>query len=94
LQVWRERVRPALERFSPNLVLVSAGFDADRRDPYSELAMDAQGYFALTWEIVQLANAQCGGRIVSVLEGGYDLDALAQDAAAHVEALLERPYYR
>lgn len=94
LRVWRERVRPALEDFSPDLLLLSAGFDADRRDPYSELAMDALGYFDLTREIVGFSNAYCRGRIVSVLEGGYDAAALAEDAAAHVEALLERPYYR
>jgi acetoin utilization deacetylase AcuC-like enzyme len=91
LEAWRDRVLPALERFEPHFVLVSAGFDADRRDPYAELAMDPRGFYELTWQIVQFANARCQGRVVSVLEGGYDLDALADGAAAHVEALLELP---
>jgi acetoin utilization deacetylase AcuC-like enzyme len=90
---WNSRVLPALNRFSPELLLVSAGFDADRRDPLAQLQMDAKGYYKLTSEIVAFANQRCGGRIVSLLEGGYDPDALAQDVGAHLEALLERPYY-
>lgn len=92
LATWHERVLPALHGFQPDFVLVSAGFDADRRDPYAELAMDPHGFYALTWEIVQFANRHCRGRLVSVLEGGYHLTALAEGVAAHVEALLELPY--
>jgi acetoin utilization deacetylase AcuC-like enzyme len=91
---WRTRVLPALHGFAPDVVLVSAGFDADRRDPYALLAMNPEGFYDLTSEIVAFANEHCHGRIVSLLEGGYHLDALAEGAVAHVEALLELPFYR
>ena len=87
LAAWRERVLPALAGFAPDLVLVSAGFDADARDPLGGLRMSARGYAELTREVVRFAEARAQGRVVSVLEGGYDLEALALDVAAHVGAL-------
>ena len=84
LDAWRETILPALVRFAPALVLVSAGFDAHRADPLAGLCLD-EGDFA---EVTRLILEATGGRLVSVLEGGYDLDALANSAAAHVEALL------
>jgi len=79
---------PAIERHKPDLVLVSAGFDAHREDPLGELELVDDDYRWITELIVGLANDHAQGRVVSVLEGGYDLDALARSVAAHVEALL------
>ena len=66
---------------------ISAGFDAHRADPLGQLNLDASDFAWITAQIVALANQYCLGRIVSTLEGGYDLCALADSALAHVEAL-------
>jgi acetoin utilization deacetylase AcuC-like enzyme len=85
---WFRRGLPALERFAPDLVIVSAGFDAHQRDPLAQLELQDADYAWITAEIRALADAACGGRLVSVLEGGYDLDALASASSAHVQALI------
>jgi acetoin utilization deacetylase AcuC-like enzyme len=87
-RAWLQRGLPELERFAPDLVIVSAGFDAHQRDPLAQLELQDADYAWITAEIRALAEAACGGRLVSVLEGGYDLDALASAAAAHVQALI------
>ena len=79
---------PALESHRPELILVSAGFDAHKDDPLAELELDDDDYRWITALIVDAANRFAQGRIVSTLEGGYDLDALARSAAVHVEGLL------
>jgi acetoin utilization deacetylase AcuC-like enzyme len=84
---WFQRGLPALERFAPDLVIVSAGFDAHQRDPLAQLELQDADYAWITAEIRALADTLCGGRLVSVLEGGYDLDALASASSAHVQAL-------
>jgi acetoin utilization deacetylase AcuC-like enzyme len=76
--VYREAVIPALERFAPELVLVSAGFDAHERDPLAGMRMTADGYARLTARLIDAADRLCGGRIVFVTEGGYDTTALAE----------------
>lgn len=78
---------PALSSHRPQLVLVSAGFDAHRRDPLAQLNLDQDDYRWVTRTIVEAANEHAQGRVVSTLEGGYDLDALAVSVAAHLEAL-------
>ena len=78
---------PALEAHRPNLVLVSAGFDAHRDDPLGDLLLTEADFAWATALIVAAADQWAGGRVVSVLEGGYSLDALASSAAAHVEGL-------
>ncbi len=85
---WREVILPALRAFGPDLVIVSAGFDAHRADPLAQLRLDASDFVWLTGELVSAADQHSQGRIVSVLEGGYDLAALATSAAAHVGALM------
>jgi len=87
-QSMRGRVLPALHRFAPQFVLVSAGFDAHEDDPLAGLRLHEEDYAWITGEIVQLAKEHCDGRVVSTLEGGYDLHALAASAAAHVRALM------
>ena len=87
-QAWSERLLPAVEAFKPQLLLISAGFDAHRRDPLAQLQLDAEDFRWITAELVALATRHCRGRIVSMLEGGYDLEALAESSVAHVGALL------
>jgi acetoin utilization deacetylase AcuC-like enzyme len=87
-RAWQDILLPAMDAFAPELVIVSAGFDAHRRDPLAQLDLDAEDYRWITSELVALAGRHTHGRIVSLLEGGYDLDALAESAAAHVGALL------
>ena len=86
---WSELILPAVERFSPGLILVSAGFDAHARDPLAHLRLTEADFTWVTGEICALARRVCGGRVVSMLEGGYDLDALARSVAAHVRALMD-----
>lgn len=85
-----DEIFPAIETFNPDLILVSAGFDAHRADPLASLMWEVDDFRWLTHRICDVANKVCNGRIVSTLEGGYDLDALAASVAAHVETLMER----
>lgn len=82
-------VLPALERFAPDLLIISAGFDAHRDDPLASLNFTEEDYAWATTELMRIADASCGGRVVSALEGGYDLRALGASAAAHVTALMQ-----
>ena len=82
-----EIIRPAVESFKPEMLFVSAGFDAHERDPLGQLRLQDDDYFWITAELREIAERWCDGRIVSLLEGGYDLEALATAAAAHVGAL-------
>jgi acetoin utilization deacetylase AcuC-like enzyme len=84
---WREYGLARVADFRPDLVLVSAGFDAHERDPLGQLRLQDDDYFWITAELREIAERWCDGRIVSLLEGGYDLEALATAAAAHVGAL-------
>lgn len=83
------RILPRLAAFRPDLVVLSAGFDAHRRDPLAELELDETDFAWVTGAAMDLADRACGGRVVSLLEGGYDLQALAASAAAHVATLME-----
>ena len=83
------RVLPRIEAFRPDFVIVSAGFDAHRRDPLANLRLEASDFAWATHRVMDLAGRLCGGRIVSLLEGGYDLEGLATSTAAHVAALME-----
>ena len=85
-----DKVLPAVDAFAPELLLVSAGFDAHRADPLAGLMLEVEDFSWITHRLCDLADAHCGGRLVSCLEGGYDLRSLAQSAAAHVAALIER----
>lgn len=82
------RVFPILRALKPQLILISAGFDAHKDDPLAQLRWKTDDFAWLTNRLCDLAGEVCNGRIVSVLEGGYDLDALAQSVAAHVDVLI------
>ena len=89
-RLFEARVMPVLRAAKPDLILVSAGFDAHRADPLAQLELDTADFAWITERLCDLADDLCGGRLVSVLEGGYDLEALADSAAAHVAVLLAR----
>jgi acetoin utilization deacetylase AcuC-like enzyme len=80
---------PALEAFRPDFLFISAGFDAHGSDPLANLAFTESDFAWATAALCGLAENACGGRVVSTLEGGYDLGALARSASAHVRALME-----
>ena len=82
------RILPRLADFQPELIVVSAGFDAHMRDPLANLNLEEDDFAWATRKIMDIADRCAGGRVVSVLEGGYDLEALANSAAAHVTALM------
>jgi acetoin utilization deacetylase AcuC-like enzyme len=86
---FNDTVMPALRNFSPDLLIVSAGFDAHARDPLANLNLEASDFEWVTRQLVDFARGSAGGRVVSVLEGGYDLLALSESAVAHVGALME-----
>lgn len=87
---YASRVFPALAAWKPELILISAGFDAHADDPLAGLEWQAEDYAWLTARICDVADATCQGRVVSCLEGGYDLNALTASVAAHVGVLQER----
>jgi acetoin utilization deacetylase AcuC-like enzyme len=87
-RAFSERILPALDDFQPRLVIVSAGFDAHRDDPLAQLMLDESDYVWVSEQLVELAWRHAEGRLVSTLEGGYDLRALAACAAAHICVLM------
>jgi acetoin utilization deacetylase AcuC-like enzyme len=88
-RAFEARILPALDAFAPELLLVSAGFDAHRADPLAGLELEEQDFAWVTTRLAEAASRHARGRLVSVLEGGYDLKALASSAAAHVSALMK-----
>jgi acetoin utilization deacetylase AcuC-like enzyme len=86
-ETWEQALLPAIDEFRPQLLLVSAGFDAHWRDPLAQMQLDADDFGWLTAKLVLLANRHAAGRMISALEGGYDLQALAECSVAHVAAL-------
>jgi len=89
-KIYEDKVFPAVAAFKPQLLLISAGFDAHRDDPLADLRLTEDDFAWVTGRLCDLAGDLCGGRIVSCLEGGYNLMALAQSAAAHVDVLIAR----
>lgn len=87
-QAMKQRILPALHRFQPELLLISAGFDAHKDDPLASLRFVEADYAWLTLELMEVADRYCNGRIISMLEGGYNLQALASSTAAHVRQLM------
>ncbi len=86
---YEDQAFPRLRAFKPELIIISAGFDAHRDDPLASLNWSTEDFAWLTAELCALAEQLCQGRIVSTLEGGYDLNALAQATRAHVEELIK-----
>ena len=89
LTSFEEKLRPAMDRFRPEFVLISAGFDSRTGDPLGRFRVTDQGFSSLTRVATAIAHDHAAGRLVSVLEGGYSLDGLAKAVSAHITALLE-----
>lgn len=89
-RIYEDMVLPQLDRFAPELILVSAGFDAHRDDPLAQLDLLEEDFAWVTGALCDVAARHCDGRLVSALEGGYDLPALGRSVAAHVRVLMEK----
>jgi acetoin utilization deacetylase AcuC-like enzyme len=85
---FEHRILPQLQKFSPELIIISAGFDAHYRDPLASLNLRGEDFGWVTRKLMEVADKSAGGRIVSVLEGGYDLQGLKESVTAHVTALM------
>ena len=85
---FEDRILPRLREFQPELIIISAGFDAHMRDPLANLNLVEDDFAWATQKLMEVADQYADGRVVSVLEGGYDLEALASSSAAHVTALM------
>jgi acetoin utilization deacetylase AcuC-like enzyme len=92
-EAWRATfaggLMPALDDFAPDLILISAGFDAHRRDPLAHQSLEAEDFAWATRAVLEVARRRCGGKVVSSLEGGYDLEGLGRSTVAHLQALEE-----
>ena len=86
----QRQILPTIDAFAPEMIFISAGFDAHAADPLANLNLVEEDFVWATQAICDLADAHCAGRVVSTLEGGYDLPALAASVAAHVRVLMER----
>ncbi len=82
-------ILPRITEFAPDLIIISAGFDAHRRDPLGNINLVEADFVWVTRRLMEIAQKRCGGRVISVLEGGYDLEGLARSVAAHVTTLME-----
>ena len=84
-----ERVLKKLEEFKPEFVLISAGFDSHVRDPLAQFKLETEDFYIITKRILEISKKYCNGKVVSILEGGYDLQALKDSTKRHVDALIE-----
>lgn len=87
-EAYETRVFPAIRNHGADIILISAGFDAHRRDPLGNIRLETADFAWATEKLMVLAQKHCGNRIVSLLEGGYDLEGLASSTAAHIETLM------
>jgi acetoin utilization deacetylase AcuC-like enzyme len=87
--IFKRRVGPALRTYNPDFILLSAGFDAHWRDPLGDIRLTTEGFRTLSKMVAEWAGLQSQGRLVSVLEGGYDLEGLCESTQVHLEALIE-----
>jgi len=89
VSIFEKSLRPAVDAFRPDFILVSAGFDAHRADPLANMQVTEAGFGEMTRKVQSWARAYCQGRVLSCLEGGYNLDALARSVERHLTDLLE-----
>ena len=89
LKIFEDRILNNIDKFQPEIILISAGFDAHKRDPLANINLESKHFFSLTKKIVEIANIHSQGRIISFLEGGYDLVALSESINEHLIGLKE-----
>tara|TARA_Y100000816_G_scaffold127878_1_gene90064 strand:- start:544 stop:1476 length:933 start_codon:yes stop_codon:yes gene_type:complete len=87
IAIFDQKVLKAVDRFKPEVILISAGFDAHKRDPLANISLESDDFFKITKNIVDIANTHSKGRVISFLEGGYDLQALSESILEHLNAL-------
>ena len=87
LRVFNEKILVNVERFEPEVIIISAGFDAHKRDPLATINLNSEDYFTMTQDIVGIAKRHSKGRVISFLEGGYDLQALSESIQSHFKGL-------
>ena len=87
LAIFDQKVLKAVDKFRPEVILISAGFDAHKRDPLANINLESDDFFKITKNIVDIANTHSKGRVISFLEGGYDLQALSESIIEHLNAL-------
>ena len=87
LKIFDQKILKPIDNFKPEIILISAGFDAHKRDPLANINLESEDFYEITKRIVDLANIHCNGRIISFLEGGYDLLALSESIKQHLLAL-------
>ena len=87
LRIFENKIIKPIDKFKPNIILISAGFDAHKNDPLANINLKSTDFYEITKKIVDLANKHCNGRIISFLEGGYELTALSESIKEHLDAL-------
>ena len=87
IEIFETKILKNVDLFEPEVILISAGFDAHKRDPLAGINLESEDYYTLTQNIVEIAMRHCNGRVISFLEGGYDLHALSECIEAHLKAL-------
>ncbi len=87
LKIFEQKILNPIDKFKPEIILISAGFDAHRRDPLANINLESEDFYEITKKIVDIANVHCKGRVISFLEGGYDLIALSESIKEHLIAL-------
>jgi acetoin utilization deacetylase AcuC-like enzyme len=88
-EAFLSRILPALNNFTPDVLLISAGFDAHRDDPLGQIQLTEEDFTWVTEKLMEVADKHAGGRVISMLEGGYDLGALGRSTSAHVRVLMQ-----
>ena len=89
LKIFENIILDNIDKFKPEILLISAGFDAHKRDPLAHINLESKDFYKLTKKIVEIANIHCQGRVISFLEGGYDLIALSESIKEHLFGLEE-----
>tara|TARA_B110000014_G_C20071826_1_gene559069 strand:- start:177 stop:1118 length:942 start_codon:yes stop_codon:yes gene_type:complete len=89
IEIFKKRIINNLDKFKPEIILISAGFDAHKRDPLANINLESEDYYEITKYIVDISNIHSNGRIISFLEGGYDLVALKEGVQNHINALVD-----
>ena len=89
IKILENKILNNIDKFKPEIILISAGFDAHKRDPLAHINLESKDYYDLTKKIIEIANIHCQGRIISFLEGGYDLLALSESIKEHLLGLQE-----
>ena len=86
-EIFEKKVLTPIEKFKPEVILISAGFDAHKRDPLANINLESSDFFTITKKIIEIANIHSKGRVISFLEGGYDLQALSESIIEHLKSL-------